>query len=314
MMGETHPLVSIIVVTYNSSEFVIETLESAKAQIYDKVELIISDDGSSDNTVHVCKEWLSKNNDRFENTVLLASQSNRGIPSNCNRGIDASHGEWIKLIAGDDILEDECIHSFIVFLSNHPEARVILSKQRSFFVKDQLKSYVNIRPEIDKRNEFFYNSESTASIQYEYLLYRKVLIAGPTYFIKKSLITEVGCFDEKYRLFEDYPLFINILEKGERLYFLDQVTINYRIRGDSVSTHNQVDKIYPDYYFEWYDYLFKYNIKHISIPYKIDLVYEWLIFRIIVFFGNKGHLLLKLNNNYHKFSPLRFFRFIGVLK
>ena len=59
------PLVSIIVITYNSSKYVLETLESAKAQTYENIELIISDDGSTDDTIKICKNWLEKNQDRF---------------------------------------------------------------------------------------------------------------------------------------------------------------------------------------------------------------------------------------------------------
>src|SRR5450759_2313112 len=98
------PLVSIIVVTYNSSKYVLETLESAKAQTYQNIELVVSDDCSTDDTVEICRKWIEENNDRFVRTTLVTSPENKGIPANCNRGIKASKGEWIKLIAGDDLL------------------------------------------------------------------------------------------------------------------------------------------------------------------------------------------------------------------
>ncbi len=57
---DLNPLVSIIVITYNSSKYVLETLESAKAQTYQNIELIVSDDGSTDNTIEICKIWIEK--------------------------------------------------------------------------------------------------------------------------------------------------------------------------------------------------------------------------------------------------------------
>src|SRR5690606_22852216 len=96
-----NPLVSIIVITYNSSKYVLETLESARAQTYQNIELIISDDGSKDATVQICRDWLKENSDRFVHSQLLTVEHNTGIPANCNRGVKASKGEWIKLIAGD---------------------------------------------------------------------------------------------------------------------------------------------------------------------------------------------------------------------
>ena len=101
---EKQPLVSIIVITYNSSKYVLETLESAKAQTYQNIELIVSDDCSIDNTVEICKEWIEKDKERFVRTELITAEKNTGIPANCNRGVKAAQGEWVKLIAGDDMI------------------------------------------------------------------------------------------------------------------------------------------------------------------------------------------------------------------
>ena len=60
-----NPLVSIIVVTYNSSLYVRETLESAKRQSYRNLELIVTDDASKDDTVKICREWIENNKNRF---------------------------------------------------------------------------------------------------------------------------------------------------------------------------------------------------------------------------------------------------------
>ena len=109
------PLVSIIVITYNSSKYVLETLESAKAQTYQNIELIVSDDCSTDNTVEICREWIEKNKKRFLRTELITSEKNTGIPANCNRGVKAAQGEWVKLIAGDDILCNNCIEANIEY-------------------------------------------------------------------------------------------------------------------------------------------------------------------------------------------------------
>ena len=85
-------LVSIVVITYNSSKYVLETLESAKAQTYQNIELIITDDCSTDNTVAVCKEWLEKNEDRFVKAELVTSPCNTGVPANLNRGVKKAQG------------------------------------------------------------------------------------------------------------------------------------------------------------------------------------------------------------------------------
>ena len=68
-MNMRQPLVSINITTYNSSKFIIETLESAKMQTYQNIELIVSDDSSVDNTVELCKKWIEKNKGKHKDIV-----------------------------------------------------------------------------------------------------------------------------------------------------------------------------------------------------------------------------------------------------
>lgn len=75
-MSEKNPLVSIIVITYNSAKYVLETLESAKAQTYQNIKLIVSDDCSTDNKIEICRKWLEKNKGRFVRTELITVEQN----------------------------------------------------------------------------------------------------------------------------------------------------------------------------------------------------------------------------------------------
>jgi len=72
-------LVSLVVVTYNSACFVAEALESVRVQTWNEIELIITDDNSSDDTVEVCRQWLNANSSRFIRTELLTSEVNTGV-------------------------------------------------------------------------------------------------------------------------------------------------------------------------------------------------------------------------------------------
>ena len=70
------PLVSVTVITYNSSKTVLETLDSIKAQTYQNLELIVSDDCSTDDTVELCRNWIEQNKERFVRTELLTVEKN----------------------------------------------------------------------------------------------------------------------------------------------------------------------------------------------------------------------------------------------
>ncbi len=118
-MQYQEPLVSIVVITYNSSKFVLETLESIRKQTYQNIELIISDDCSKDSTIDICRNWIEKNKNRFVKAELITVERNTGIAPNANRGLKVAKGEWIKFIAGDDMLISNCIDELILFIQKN---------------------------------------------------------------------------------------------------------------------------------------------------------------------------------------------------
>ena len=111
-----NPLVSVVVLTYNSSKTVLETLNSIAAQTYKNIELIISDDCSKDDTLKKCKKWELKNKQRFTQIIIIRSNQNTGTAANGNRGANAANGEWLKFIAADDVLLPNCVHSNIDYI------------------------------------------------------------------------------------------------------------------------------------------------------------------------------------------------------
>jgi alpha-1,3-rhamnosyltransferase len=85
MEEKEQPLVSVRVITYNSSKTVIETLDSIYNQTYPNIELIISDDCSKDDTVAICREWVNQHKERFARTEILTVPQNTGVSANINR-------------------------------------------------------------------------------------------------------------------------------------------------------------------------------------------------------------------------------------
>lgn len=245
-------LVSIIVITYNSSEYVLETLESAKAQTYQNIELIISDDCSKDNTVELCQKWLDINKDRFVRVELITTKKNTGIPANCNRGVKNARGSWVKTIAGDDVLLPNCIYDFVEFtLQNH---KCMLIHSRMLIYKNTFDE-INLIGEY-KINEIFMDSKYTSGDQFSILLMRNQVLA-PTVFINKQVLLDIGGFDESIPLCEDYPMWLNLTKKGFKFYFLNKVTVKYRLHDSSISQpKNQIFssgaiKVEADVYNKW---------------------------------------------------------------
>lgn len=221
--------VTCVVYTYNSSATIIETLESIKAQNYQNIKLIVSDDCSTDNTVDMCRLWMDINVDRFISTRLLTVKENTGTSGNANRGWDACDTEWLKSIAGDDLLLPNCIKDNMEYVKNHPDAIFVFSKVQTFGSTAAHRK----RHETKVIDYSFF--EMSPKEQLERIKYGSCLpTAANFYNIKK--IRELGIrHDERIPLLEDRPKWINVIKKGIKFHFFDKVTVLYRLSEKSLS-------------------------------------------------------------------------------
>lgn len=215
-------LVSVVVVTYNSSETIIETLESIKDQSYENIELIITDDCSKDNTIKLCEKWILKNRRRFYNVQLITSKENTGVSANCNRGNLSTKGEWIKEIAGDDVLLPNCIEENIKFINNNKNINIVFSKCIRFKSYNK-KRILGEEIPLEKGKQIL---NSDAQTQLAYLCDHNFLPAA-SFFIRAAYFKS-SPYDEKYRNLEDYPYWFKCTKKGEKLYYFDVPTVLYR--------------------------------------------------------------------------------------
>jgi len=286
------PLVSIIVITYNSAKYVLETLESAKSQTYKNIEIIVSDDFSTDDTVEICKNWLQENKAWFRKTELIAVEKNTGIPGNCNRGLKSAEGEWIKFIAGDDMLLENCIQSNIDFIRNNSNALIIHSdsniyandfssesflRKRSsslygfydqYCLKDEIKFYQkfnlangNIKSSLAKT----FNHQKIEATDQNRILLRYNFVNSPTVFVNKNLLNEFNGFDESIPFIEDLPMWLRITKVGIKIHYLNATTVNYRKHDNSITGEHIPNTIFNNYYLKLRLINVKYIFQNISI-------------------------------------------------
>ncbi len=230
MIHSTTPLVSVAVVTYNSSKTVLETLDSIYNQTYPNLELIVSDDCSTDNTVEICREWIEAHKDRFFRTELLTVDKNTGVSANLNRAEDSCRGEWVKDIAGDDILMPECVEIFVDYVKEHPEAVCVFAKVEVF--GDNIETVSKFQGTIFDYSFFTLpNAE-----QYKWLITRSFQpIPASSFFFNKKRIRALGIEnDTRIPMLEDWPKWIKCLEKGVRFHFVDRFVVRYRVSDSSI--------------------------------------------------------------------------------
>lgn len=223
-------IVSVIVFCYNSSNTVLETLNSIYNQTYKDINLIISDDCSKDNTVDIVKEWVVTHSNRFNNVSVIKNEINVGTSVHMNLRINEAQTKWIKTIAGDDILLPDCIANDITYAKKSKLNGILISYMCPFHDEGPQRHYTLDFDEISYINKV---AKADAPTQYKMLLQRDVL-CSPTIFFNKDFYTGVGGCNELYRNIEDWPLKIKAAEKGYKLVLMKKFTVLYRM-GTSIS-------------------------------------------------------------------------------
>lgn len=224
------PLVSVTVITYNSSSYIISGLESVKEQTYPNIELIVSDDCSTDNTVEVVQRWLDENGSRFVRTQLVTTDKNTGVAGNCNRAIVPCKGEWIKMLSGDDKFLPYTIERYVHYVNENPEAKICFAKLHFFGIEEKWREWHNSHYE-----NMFYCKIRNKDVESQYKeILKKLCVPGPGLFFKKELYDSVGGFDEKYPFCEEWPFTLRVLKQGNRIYFIEEELYGYQVREDSI--------------------------------------------------------------------------------
>lgn len=272
------PLVSIIVLTYNSSRFIKATLDSIKKQKYPNIELIVSDDSSIDETGAIVEDWLKENGNIFKRTLLLRSYSNRGTSANYNHGIINSHGEYIKVLDGDDLLSSPDAIGCFVSTMKENNWDICISDVEVFSDED-----VDLSMFKDLYKTYF-NSVSENYEQQKKQIILNHLLPDPGLFMRRSLYDRVGGFDERYVLLEEWPFFLYVLEAGIQIQALPEKLVSYRITKSSIS-HSGKSKaqliMRKDLLRFFVNELFKRQVRsgHIifSIKTFIDYIYRYFL-------------------------------------
>lgn len=280
-------LVSVIVIAYNSSSYVIDTLESIKNQTYNNIELVISDDCSTDDTITKVTKWIDANSQRFTNVKVVIALQNNGISGNCNQGLENAQGKFLQYIAADDLLLPNCIQDKVNFVINNPDISILFSDME---IQSDEKCSNNSNKvywweSVKDSAQIFFDLD--AKSQFEALI-RENLIPASTNFIKKEILEKVGGFDERFPMLEDWPLWTKITSNGIKLHYFNKKTVIYRIHNASIS--NEESMINPKYFDSLYAYFIKFRAKHLSWSDYWDTFFCYSAIRLCIVFGNKRSL------------------------
>lgn len=210
-----HKLISICVITYNSSKYIEETLDSILHQDYPHIEVLIGDDCSTDNTPDICRNWIEKNKNRFVNCKFVQTPANCGIVGNYNNVWPLAKGDWIKFIAGDDLLKQDCISTF----ANNTEDDIdIMCCLRENFRNDSDERWITGEEHLRHHDQ----------LRQIIKKHHYGIICGATLFVRKEYLEINGGFDERYVFAEDYPICMKYLLQGKYIKQIEKPLIEYR--------------------------------------------------------------------------------------
>lgn len=232
---DTMPLVSIRILTYNSSNYIVETLDSVFQQTYPNIELVISDDCSKDNTVDVCKAWIEAHGSRFKNVIFLTVPQNTGVCANSKRSLEATTGDWIKGLGGDDCLYPNAIEEFVRFVQ---EQQCEICACRMDYMDENSK-------DLDKKPSFAHAAYIN-NLQYPYekqyrMIKEDLIVPGPVLFYSRKVYETTGGPDPKYGPCDEWSFIYKVLKAGFRIMLLDKILLRYRIRTESLTRYRKMD-------------------------------------------------------------------------
>ena len=209
------PLVSVIIPTYNRKMYVQEAIDSALAQTYPAVEIIVVDDGSTDGTGEILKA-------RYDERIQYVYQDNQGESAARNKAIRLSHGQYIALLDSDDVWLPTKLEQQVRLMECQPEVGLVSCHALQIDAQGNLTRTTPLRPQ-----------QTTNIVPLEILILNSPLYCS-TVLMRRSHLDEVGLFTEEIRYGEDRDLFLRVATRC-KVGFVCEPLISLRSHTDAQS-------------------------------------------------------------------------------
>tara|TARA_B100000925_G_scaffold290584_1_gene276143 strand:- start:372 stop:1061 length:690 start_codon:yes stop_codon:yes gene_type:complete len=221
-MTSSNALVSVLLSTYNSEGSIAESVDSLLSQTYKNLEILISDDGSTDSTKEICKKFQLKD----ERVLFSSNKKNIGLTKSLNNLAQKASGSLIARHDADDISLPYRIEEQIQFMKK--------KKLDAVTTRSLVKQNNKKRPGIS-----FY-------IPDKLLINRKNPFIHGTLIIKKNVFQEIGYYDERFYYAQDYKLFYDLLDKGYKVKTLNKALYILNTENNISSENLERQNYYAD--------------------------------------------------------------------
>lgn len=216
------PVVSVVVTTYNQCRYIRETLDSVFRQSYQDYEVIVVDDGSTDDTPSTIE--------KLQDRVRYVRQHNQGPAGSRNTGVRLARGELVAFLDGDDLWEPPKLEAQVAAAASNPGSGLIATEGVQFS-EDGVMNGSLVAPRI--RGRLRVGSTLTISC-YQDLVPGSVLSTTSQVMIPRAVLDRVGASDPSFTIASDWDLYLRIAELYE-FTFLAQRLIRWRYLPTSIS-------------------------------------------------------------------------------
>ncbi|HEY9658471.1 MAG TPA: glycosyltransferase, partial [Allocoleopsis sp.] len=209
------PIVSVIMPIYNNAPYLRHAVESILQQTFSDFELILVDDGSTDRSLDILRDYAAK-----DDRIHLISRDNRGIARSRNDGFQVTRGALIAVMDGDDVALPDRLARQVDFLQQHPEVVCVGGAHEIIDHKGRLLTCLSL-PEQDEQIQ-------------QQALAGHGSICHPCAMIRRTALEQIGGYDETLTIAVDLDLWLRLGEVG-KLANLSEPILQYRLHGNSIS-------------------------------------------------------------------------------
>ncbi|MFX1739941.1 glycosyltransferase family 2 protein [Paraburkholderia sp. A1RI_3L] len=215
-MTNMSPLVSVVIPAYNRAKFIGEAVESILRQTFTRIELVIVDDGSTDETSRVAVDAA-----RWDPRVrIVRLERNLGVSAALNVGFRTSRGRFIARLDSDDVAAPERIDM---------QLNAFHANDRLVAVGSHMEQFGGVPRQLIR----FPLSDSRIKA---HLVAAANHLSGGAMMVRRDFVEQHGIsFDETLRVAEDYDYLVSIMEKGGNFSNVDSTLISYRVYSDNTS-------------------------------------------------------------------------------
>lgn len=202
------PLVSVVIPTYNRARIIRKALDTALAQTYENIEIIVVDDGSTDDTETALADYADK--------IRYIKQSNQGASAARNHGIREARGKYIAFLDSDDQWLPHKLERQVALMESQPDL-----------------SFVACLSTVEKRSYAGYEDHATQFIRFIIQPFTQNMTR---YVVRRDCFEKHGYFDPSIQGPEDWELWLRLLKSGCRFGYVPEPLMIYVTSDDSISS------------------------------------------------------------------------------